>query len=129
MEVIAKTKFARLSPSKARDLARRLKGLPVSEALNLTQFSNRKAAAMIGKTLKSAIANAEHNADLDADTLRVKSAVIDGGPKMRRYWPRARGMVRKIARPMCHITVVLTDEVKDAAKSVAANSEHTDARV
>ena len=129
MEVTAKTKFARMAPSKARDLARRLKGLPVSEALSITQFSSRKAGAMIAKTLKSAIANAEHNADLNADTLHVKSAVIDGGPKMRRFWPSARGMVRKIARPMCHITVVLTDEVKDAAKTVAAKSETTEAAV
>jgi large subunit ribosomal protein L22 len=110
MDVIAKTKFARMSPSKARDLATRIKGLPVSDALSITEFSNRKAANLIGKTLKSAIANAEHNNDLDTEKLRVKSAVIDGGPKMSRYWARARGMVRKISKPMCHITIVLTDE-------------------
>ncbi len=123
MDVTAKTKFARMSPSKARDLAARIKGLPVSEALSLTEFSNRKAAAMIGKTLKSAIANAEHNADLETESLRVKSATIDGGPKMRRFWPRARGMVRRISRPMCHITVVLTDESGQPARAASVASE------
>lgn len=77
MEVTARTKFARLSPSKARDLARKMQGLPVADALKITDFSARKAAGLIGKTLKSAIANAENNAKLAVDELTVKEAVID----------------------------------------------------
>lgn len=110
MEVTAVAKFVRLAPTKARDLAREVQGLPVAEALKVTQFSPRKAAALIGKTLRSAIANAENNAQLPVDTLRVKQAVIDEGPRMRRYWSRARGSVRRIQKRMCHIRIVLTDE-------------------
>jgi large subunit ribosomal protein L22 len=109
MEVKAITKFSRLSPSKARDLARKIQGLPVSDALQVTQFSPRKAARLIGKTLKSALANAENNADLMADSLRVKEAVVDEGPRLKRYWPRARGSVSPIRRRMCHIKIILTD--------------------
>ena len=109
MEVTAVTKFARLSPSKARDLARHLQGLPVAEALKITQFSPRKAARLLGKTLKSAIANAENNDDLAVEDLKVKMAIVDEGPRMRRFWPRARGSVSPIAKRMCHIKIVLTD--------------------
>lgn len=109
MEVKAVSKFVRMSPSKARDLARKLTGMPVSEALQVTTVGERKAAVQIAKTLKSAIANAENNADLPADTLRVKQAVIDEGPRMKRYWPRARGMVSHIQKKMCHVKIVLTD--------------------
>ena len=98
-----------MSPSKARDLAERLKGLPVEEALRITEFNARKAAREIGKTLKSAIANAENNEGLQAEDLFVKNAIVDGGPMLRRYWPRSRGMVRPIRRRTSHITIVLTD--------------------
>ena len=109
MDVTATARFVRLSPLKARDLARRLSGLPVSEALKVTELSPRKAAALIGKTLKSAISNAENNADLQVDALRVKTAVVDEGPRMKRHWPRARGSASPIQKRMCHIRVVLTD--------------------
>jgi len=110
MEVQAVTKFVRMSPTKARDLARSLRGLSVSEALNITTIGERKAAFRIGKTLRSAVANAENNEDLEVDDLRVKEAIVDVGPTMRRYWPRARGMVSPIKRRLCHIKIVLTDE-------------------
>ncbi len=109
MEVKAITKFARLSPSKARDLARKMQGLPVADALKVSDFSARKAAALIGKTLKSAIANAENNAKLAVDELMVKEAVVEEGPRMKRYWSRARGGIRPIKKRMCHIKIVLTD--------------------
>ncbi|MBL7076880.1 MAG: 50S ribosomal protein L22 [Kiritimatiellae bacterium] len=109
MEVTARTKFARLSPTKARDLARKMQGLPVADALKITDFSARKAAAMIGKTLKSAIANAENNAKLAVDELTVKEAVVEEGPRMKRYWSRARGGIRPVKKRMCHIKIVLTD--------------------
>lgn len=112
MEVTAKTKFVRLSPSKARDICRKVQGLSVNDALKFTDFSERKAAKLIGKTLKSAIANAEHNAKLSVDSLRVKTAVIDQGSTFKRFWPRARGMVSAISRKTSHITVVLTDDNK-----------------
>ncbi len=109
MDVTATTRFVRISPSKARDLARLLRGLPVAEALKITDFSPRKAAPLIGKTLKSAIANAENNAELSVDELTVKEAVVNEGPRMRRYWARARGGVSPVKKRMSHIRIVLTD--------------------
>ena len=112
MEVKAITRNVRISPDKGRDLARAVQGKSVAEALRITEFSPRKAAFYLGKTLKSAIANAQNNAHLDVDALRVRSAVIDEGVSMRRYWPRARGSAAPIEKQTCHITVVLTDEAK-----------------
>lgn len=109
MEVTAITKYVRMPASKARPLIKRLRGLPVNEALRITQLSEKKAAGAIGKTLKSAIANAENNAKLALDELRVKDAIIDEGPVYRRFWPRARGMARSIKHRTCHVRVVLTD--------------------
>ena len=110
MEVTAKTKYVRLAASKARGLVKSMRGLPVNEALRIAATSDKKAAVVIGKTLKSAIANAENNAKLSVDELRVKEAVVDEGPSSRRYWPRSRGMVRHIVRRSCHVKIVLTDE-------------------
>ena len=109
MEVSATTKYVRMSPTKARDLANAIKGLPVAEALRITEFNARKAALHIGKTLKSAIANAENNEGISADRLVVKSAVVDGGPTLRRFRPRSRGMASPIRKRTSHVTIVLTD--------------------
>ena len=109
MDVVAKSRFVRMSPTKARDMARKLRGLTAEEALRLTEFSARKAATDLGKPLRSAIANAENNAQAAVEDLRIREAVVEGGPGMRRYWPRARGGVSRIRRPMCHIRIVLTD--------------------
>ena len=76
----------------------------------MAQFSSRKAAGLLAKTLQSAIANAQHNADLEVDQLRVKEAIVDDGPRLRRYWPRARGSASPIQKRMCHIRIVLTDD-------------------
>ncbi len=115
MEVFAVTKYVRMSPSKARDLARAIQGRSVADALKITEFSERKAAREIGKTLKSAIANAENNASLSADNLVVKMAAIEEGPHMKRWWPRARGSASPILRRTSHVRIVLTDK-KPAGK-------------
>jgi large subunit ribosomal protein L22 len=112
MEVTATTKFVRLSPKRARDLARQIQGKPVGEALRTVDFNQRKAAKLMGKTLKSAIANAENNASLSADRLVVKEAVVEDGPILRRFWPRARGMVSPIRHRMSHIRITLSDVAK-----------------
>ena len=79
MEVKSTTKFVRLSPQKARDVAREIQGLPVSSALDILTYTPKKAATLIGKTLKTAIADAENNFSLDANTLVIKEAVIVAG--------------------------------------------------
>ncbi|MFP6904572.1 MAG: 50S ribosomal protein L22 [Verrucomicrobiota bacterium] len=110
MEVKAVTKYARIAPKKARDLAREIQGRPVSEALNITDFSERKAAKLFGKTLKSAIANAEHNNGLSAEDLVVKLAVVEDGPILRRGWYGARGMFKPIAKRTSHIRIILSKD-------------------
>ena len=109
MEVSATSKYVRMSPTKARDLANEIKGLAVADALRITEFNARKAALQIGKTLKSAIANAENNEGLSVESLYVKSAIVDGGPMLKRSRPRARGMASPIQKKTSHITIVLTD--------------------
>jgi large subunit ribosomal protein L22 len=110
MDIQSISKNVRMSPSKARDIARKMRGMPVEKALQMTTVSERKAAFYLGKTLKSAIANAENNADIPVESLKVKEARIDEGPRMKRFWPRARGMVSRIQKKMCHVKIVLTDE-------------------
>ncbi len=109
MDVQAVTKYVRLSPTKARDLAREIQGKPVSEALRITEFNKRKAAVHLGQTLKSALANAENNLDLSVDDLIVKTAVVDAGPTFGRFWARSKGMASPIIRRTSHIKIVLTD--------------------
>lgn len=115
MDIEAKTRFARVNPWKAADLARAVRGLPVDKALQTLEFSRRRGAAVMLKTLKAAIANAVNNAKLDGDKLFVKDAAVDQGPRMKRFWPRSRGMVSPILRRMGHVRIVLTDK-KPSAK-------------
>ena len=110
MEVRSIYKYARISPKKARDVAREIQGLPVSDAIDTLNFTPKKAAFLIGKTLKSAVANAENNHDLAADSLLVKEANISDGPSFRRLNPRARGSASAIKKRTSHIYIILTDE-------------------
>ena len=109
MEVKAISKNVRISASKGRDLARAVVGKSVGDALRITEFSPRKAAFLLGRTIKSAAANASHNDGLDVDTLGVSKAVFDEGASQRRFWPRARGSASPIEKQSSHITVVLSD--------------------
>ncbi len=114
MEVIAITRNARMSAFKGRPLARACQGLTAAEALKIVEFSPKKAAEIIRKTIMSAVANAKHNNNVqDAANLTVKLCVLDESVRMRRYWPTARGSAHPIARRMCHCKVVLTDARKE----------------
>ena len=110
MEIKAVSKYVRMTPTKARDLTRAITGKSVGEALQVVELNKRKAAVCIGKTLKSAIANAENNAELSADKLFVAKAVIENGPTIPRYWPRARGSAGPVRKKTAHIRITLTDE-------------------
>jgi large subunit ribosomal protein L22 len=111
MEVRSTYKYARISPFKVREVTREIQGLPVSAALDLLAFTPKKAAFLINKTLKSAIANAENNANLKVDGLVVKEAVVGEGPTFKRMMARARGSGSRILKRMSHIRIVLTDDV------------------
>ena len=109
MATIAKLKQARITPQKARLVADQIRGLPVDKAINLLTFSNKKAAALIKKVLESAIANAEHNDGADVDELKVKTIMVDEGPILKRWMPRARGRANQIFKRTSHVTVVVEE--------------------
>ncbi len=112
MEVRSIYKYARISPFKVREVTREIQGLPVSAALDVLAFTPKKAAFLIGKTLKSAIANAENNANLKPDGLVVKEAIVGEGPTLKRIMPRARGSASRILKRTSHIRIVLSDEAE-----------------
>lgn len=116
MDVKAVSRFVRVSPSKVRDLAREIQGLPANDAVKAMQFNARKGAFYILKTLKSAIASAGKNEDIAPESLKVKTAVVEKGPVLRRYWATARGRASPILKRTCHIRIVLTDDKKPAAR-------------
>jgi large subunit ribosomal protein L22 len=111
MEVRSIYKYARISPFKVREVTREIQGLPVSAALDLLAFTPKKASFLIGKTLKSAIANAENNANLKPDGLVVKEAIVGEGPTLKRMIARARGSGSTILKRTSHIRIVLSDEI------------------
>lgn len=108
--VKASARDLRISPRKMRLVTNLIQGKQVSDALVQLQFTNKKAAPMLVKLLKSAIANAEHNFSFDPEQLYVKSLTCDMGKTMKRYFPRARGSAFVIRRKMAHVNLVL--EVK-----------------
>ena len=116
MEVRSIYRYARIWPFKVREVTREIQGLPVSAALDLLAFTPKKAAFLINKTLKSAIANAENNANLKAEGLVVKEAVVGEGPTFKRMQTRARGSGSQILKRTSHIRIVLTDEKAEKEK-------------
>ena len=114
MEVTAITRNQRMSAFKGRPLCRACQGLKAADALKIVEFSPKKAAVIIKKTIMSAVANAKNNNGIaDAAGMTVKLCVLDESVRMRRYWPPARGSAHPIARRMCHCKVVLTDAKKE----------------
>ncbi|MCK4982131.1 MAG: 50S ribosomal protein L22 [Victivallaceae bacterium] len=109
MEVRAITRNVRISPEKAIQVSRLIQGKSVTEALAVVDLSPRKAARLLGKTLRSAIANAENNFDLDSKGLVVKEALVGPGPTMKRFRPKARGAAGKIRKRTSHLRITLTD--------------------
>ncbi len=110
MDVRAKLKHARISPQKARLVADMVRGRDVNDAINILAFTRKKAAGMMSKLLKSAIANAEENHKVvDVDDLFVKTIFVDEGVTMKRWMPRARGSASPIKKRTSHITIVLNE--------------------
>src|SRR6266853_5843072 len=112
MEVTSTYRYAHISAFKAREVTRNIQGLPVAAALDVLTFTPRKAARLVEKTLKSAIANAENNNDLRADRLVVKEAVVGEAATLKRFQPKARGSAGPIRKRTSHIRIILTDEIE-----------------
>lgn len=117
MQVIATHRYARISAFKAREVTREIQGLPAVDALQQLGFIAKKAAPLIAKTLKSAIANAEHNNNLRPELLVIKEAVIGEAPTIKRVRPKARGSAGPVRKRNSHIRIVLTDEVPIVRRS------------
>ncbi|HMI76874.1 MAG TPA: 50S ribosomal protein L22 [Buchnera sp. (in: enterobacteria)] len=109
MEVLAQHRQARASAQKIRLVANLVRKQTVQQALYILDYSPKKAALLVKKVLKSAIANAEHNNGADIDNLKVKNIFVNEGPTMKRMMPRAKGRADRILKRTSHITVVVSD--------------------
>lgn len=112
MQIQAYTKYARMSPRKVRDVTRAIQGRNAAEALEILRYIPRKSARLVGKTLASAIANAENNNNLSSDSLIIESAIVEQGPAFKRFRPVARGSGHPYRKLTSHIRIVLTDELQ-----------------
>ena len=110
MEVRAISKNLPMSPQKVREVVRQIQGLPAEQAAAVLDMVPRKSARLVAKTLRSAIANAENNHDLNPDKLRVKEAVAGRSVILKRFTPKARGSAGPTLKRRSHIRIVLSDE-------------------
>jgi large subunit ribosomal protein L22 len=124
----AQMRFARVSASKARAVLDLVRGLPVSEAAEVLQFTERGPSVVIAKVLASAIANAEHNDELDGDSLYVSACFADEGPTLKRWRPRARGRATRIRKRTCHITIIVSPMPDEMLARVEARQAAAPAR-
>jgi len=107
MEVKAKVKFIKMSPTKIRLVANLIQKMPVEKALNQLRFINKLASGPVANLIKSAIANAEHNFELAKDNLFIKELTVSQGPTLKRSMPRAHGRATPIRKRTSHINLIL----------------------
>jgi len=107
METKSFSRYVQITPRKCRLVADMVRGRGVEDALAVLDFAAKKAAGILAKTVRSAVANAEANTNVDVDTLYVKMITVDPGPVAGRFKPRAQGRATAIRKRTSHITVVL----------------------
>ncbi len=107
MEVRASSRFTRITAQKARLIVALIRNQQVEKAIALLEYTPKRGARMVLKTLRSAIANAESTQNVDVDALYVKRAYVDEGPTAKRFLPRAHGRATKIFKRTSHITVIV----------------------
>lgn len=112
MSVTAKLRYLRIAPRKVRLVANLIRGKSVEEAQTILNFTVKKAAQPLIKLLKSAIANAKNNFQLDSKNLYISKIMVDEGPKYKRWMPRARGQASEIQKKTSHLTIILEEIVK-----------------
>ena len=112
----ASARFVRITPMKARRVVDMVRGMGVDEALALLQFAPQAASETVYKILESAVANATTTEDLDRHTLVVTKAMVDEGPTMKRWRPRAQGRASRINKRTSHITLVVQPVADDKAR-------------
>ncbi|HIW13655.1 MAG TPA: 50S ribosomal protein L22 [Candidatus Salinicoccus stercoripullorum] len=111
MQAKAVAKTVRIAPRKARMVLDLIRGKEVGEAIAILNLTNKRTSPVVEKVLKSAVANAEHNYDMDIDSLVVSEAYADEGPTLKRFRPRAQGRATKINKRTSHITIVVSEAV------------------
>jgi large subunit ribosomal protein L22 len=109
-EIRAVARYVRISPQKVRMLVDGLKGKPVAAAISSLKFMPQKAAALVEKVVRSAVANADQQHHLDVDRLLVRNITADQGPTLKRFRARARGRGTRILKRTAHITVTLAQK-------------------
>ena len=109
MEAKAVAKYVRIAPRKVRVVMDLIRGKNVADAFAILKFTSKVGAEVIEKVLKSAVANAENNFDMNVDKLYVSSAFVDQGPTLKRIHPRSRGQAFSILKRTSHVTVVVTE--------------------
>ena len=112
-EARAILRYAHISDTKARQVLRMIKGMPAAEALYQLKFTNKRAARIVEKLLRSAIANAEQKG-LDVEKLYVKNAFADRGPIFKKWMPRAYGRATPLRKRFSHITIILEQREEEA---------------
>ena len=107
METRSIVRGVRLSADKGRLVADLVRGKKVAQAIDILNFTQKKAAGIVKKALESAIANAEHNDGADIDELTVKTIYVEQGTTLKRFSARAKGRGNRISKPTCHIYVTV----------------------
>ncbi len=114
MKTRAEAKYVRISPLKVNFICKEIRGKQVDQALAILKFTSKRGAQILAKVLSSAIANAEHNFNLNRDNLYVSRAYANEAPRMKRYRPKAKGMAYPILKRSSHIGVVVAEMDKEA---------------
>jgi LSU ribosomal protein L22P len=109
-EAKAVARTVRIAPRKARLVVDLIRGKRVGEAMAILKLTPKAASPIVEKVLKSAIANAEHNYEMDVDSLYVAKAYVDEGPTLKRFRPRAQGRATQINKRTSHITIVVAEK-------------------
>jgi len=109
-EVKATSKYVRISPQKVRRIVQDIKGKPVETGLDMLRFMPQKSAGIVEKIVRSAVANADQDPDIDVDTLVIQNITADQGPTLKRFRIKARGRGTRILKRTSHITVILAEE-------------------
>lgn len=113
MEVKAVSRFVRISPKKARRVANMIRGMNAKKALSTLKFISLRSAVPISKTIKSAVANAKNNYQMNEENLYIKKIFVDQGPVLKRVLPRGMGRADIIRRPLSHITVYVEEKKEE----------------
>ena len=109
MEIVARTRMIRISPRKVRIVGDVIKKKNINDAMGMLMYIPQKAAFILKKLLDSAIANAKQKKYVDVDNLFVKNVIVDGGPVLKRFLPRAMGRATKVRKRSSHITMILDE--------------------